>query len=198
MQKETYEWVHSWCDQTQKNDLPRVLLIGDSITFGYQEEVRKLLEGVCYVDYFTTSYAIDDKIYTLLLDNFIKDSNYALLHFNHGLHGMHMSVNTYRSKIEKFLAKVAKDKKVILAETTAVNKPGNRRRDTVWMKKVIARNEVINMLSEKLGYPVDRLYDVSAELPVSVRAEDGTHYQKAGNEALAACVAESIKAELGR
>ena len=33
--KERFEWIHSWCDYSEKNDLPRVLLVGDSITNAY-------------------------------------------------------------------------------------------------------------------------------------------------------------------
>ena len=54
--KERFEWIHSWCDETAKEDLPRVLLVGDSITYNYQEKVRELLKDVCYVDYISTSY----------------------------------------------------------------------------------------------------------------------------------------------
>ena len=89
--KEQFEWIHSWCDEAAQNDLPRVLLVGDSITHSYQEKVRELLRGVCYVDYISTSYAIDTKMYNQLVYNFMTDSKYALIHFNHGLHGIHLS-----------------------------------------------------------------------------------------------------------
>ena len=45
MKKERYEWLRSWCDETLSSDLPRVALIGDSITEGYQKQVRELLRG---------------------------------------------------------------------------------------------------------------------------------------------------------
>ena len=35
--KERFEWVQSWCDEAPSNDLPRVLLIGDSITRQYDD-----------------------------------------------------------------------------------------------------------------------------------------------------------------
>lgn len=41
--KERFEWVQSWCDEALSDDLPRVLLIGDSITRQYQDRVRELL-----------------------------------------------------------------------------------------------------------------------------------------------------------
>ena len=96
--KEQCEWIHSWCDETAQNDLPRVLLVGDSITNNYQEKVRGLLKGICYVDYISTSYAIDTKIYNQLVYAFMTDSKYDLIHFNHGLHGIHLSKNRTRAK----------------------------------------------------------------------------------------------------
>lgn len=79
--KEQFEWIHSWCDETKNADLPRVLLVGDSITHNYQEKVRELLRGVCYVDYISTSYAIDSRIYNHLVYEFMTDSNYSLIRF---------------------------------------------------------------------------------------------------------------------
>ena len=111
--KERFEWIHSWCDYADKSDLPRVLLIGDSITLGYQEKVRQKLKGVCYVDFISTSYAIDTKIYNTLISGFATDSDYSLIHFNHGLHGQHISKRTYKSKMKKLLLKIAADAKIV-------------------------------------------------------------------------------------
>ncbi len=127
--KEQCEWIHSWCDETLQTDLPRVLLVGDSITHNYQETVRALLRDVCYVDYIATSYAIDSKLYNQLIYNFMMDSKYDLIHFNHGLHGIHMAKRTYKSKVVKLLAKVDKAVKIILATSTVVFEEGNNRLD---------------------------------------------------------------------
>ena len=115
--KERFEWVNSWCDETTSSDLPRVLLVGDSITCGYQEKVRSKLKGVCYVDYISTSYAIDTKIYNDRVSSFFADSDYALIHFNHGLHGAHIYKRTYKSRLKKLLQR-AKNGKIVLATTT--------------------------------------------------------------------------------
>ena len=73
--KETFEWIQSWCDHADKNDLPRVLLVGDSIVRAYREKVGELLRGKYYVDYIATSYAIDQPIYVNLITAFAKDSD---------------------------------------------------------------------------------------------------------------------------
>ncbi|MHB8974904.1 MAG: hypothetical protein ACYC4N_31125, partial [Pirellulaceae bacterium] len=39
--RERIEWADIWVTDADKNDLPRVLLIGDSITRGYFDGVEK-------------------------------------------------------------------------------------------------------------------------------------------------------------
>ena len=196
MKKEQFEWIHSWCDETQGEDLPRVLLVGDSITYGYQECVREKLRGVCYVDYVSTSYAIDTRMYNELVKNFASDSRYAVIHFNHGLHGKHISKRSYAARLKKLLSILEKNSKIILALTTFVYKEGNKRPDTSWMKRVKERNEVMMALAQEKGYAIDDLYTVSVEMDKAKRFEDGTHYLADGYEIFANAVAESIKTAL--
>ncbi len=194
--KEQFEWIHSWCDETIRNDLPRVLLVGDSITHNYQEKVRQLLKGVCYVDYISTSYAIDTKMYNQLVYTFMTDSRYALIHFNHGLHGIHLSKKSYKSRMNKLLSKMDKDVKLILATSTVVYKEGNKRLDGAWMKRVRERNATVQEIAEEKGCSVDDLYTVSVSIPKEYRYVDGTHYLQGGYAMLAEAVAECIRKEL--
>jgi hypothetical protein len=46
--RERIEWTDIWVTDADKDDLPRVLLIGDSITRGYFGEVEKQLAGTAY------------------------------------------------------------------------------------------------------------------------------------------------------
>lgn len=194
--KEQFEWIHSWCDETLQNDLPRVLLVGDSIAHNYQEKVRELLKGVCYVDYISTSYAIDTKMYNQLVYTFMTDSKYDLIHFNHGLHGIHLSKKSYKSRMNKLLSKIDKDVKLILATSTIVYREGNKRLDGAWMKRVRERNEAVQEIAAENGYSVDDLYTVSASIPKEYRYVDGTHYVQEGYAMLAETVAECIRKEL--
>lgn len=196
MKKETFEWIHSWQDYTLNDDLKRVLLIGDSITYGYQEKVREKLKGICYVDYLSTSYAIDTKIYNTLVEQFALYNKYDLIHFNHGLHGKHISKKSYKSKIEKLLVKLFKNSKVSLANITIINKEGNRKPDREWMKRVQERNEAIEELAEKYNLTIDDLNSVSKEIKTEDRYSDGTHYLESGYEIFANKVSEFIKENL--
>lgn len=196
--KEQFEWIHSWCDENWQNDLPRVLLVGDSITHNYQEKVRELLRGVCYVDYISTSYAIDSKMYNQLVYNFMTDSKYALIHFNHGLHGIHLSKKSYKSRMNKLLSKIDKDVKLILATSTIVYREGNKRLDGAWMKRVRERNAAVQEIAAEKGCTVDDLYSVSTSIPKEYRYVDGTHYLQEGYAMLAEMVAACIRKNLGK
>ena len=46
--RETVEWIDVWLPHTNDDKLPRVLLIGNSITRGYYPKVKKLLKGKAY------------------------------------------------------------------------------------------------------------------------------------------------------
>ena len=46
--KEDIEWLRVWCEETNETKLPRVALIGDSITEGYFRLVQKALKGVAF------------------------------------------------------------------------------------------------------------------------------------------------------
>ncbi len=45
--KERFEWLQSRCDEAGNRALPCVLLVGDSISRAYYEDVRRELAGGC-------------------------------------------------------------------------------------------------------------------------------------------------------
>ena len=67
--------------------LPRVLLIGDSITNGYLEPVRKALDGRANIDAWITPTTQADKSLPGTLAAILAQEKYAVIHFNLGLHG---------------------------------------------------------------------------------------------------------------
>lgn len=67
--------------------LPRILLIGDSITNGYLEPVRKALEGKANIDAWITPTSQGDKSLPATLAAILAEEKYAVIHFNLGLHG---------------------------------------------------------------------------------------------------------------
>ncbi len=196
--KEHYEWLQTWSDESERTDLPRVLLVGDSITGGYQAMVREALRGVCLVDYFCTSYAVDSAIYHTALRMFVTDSRYAAVHFNHGLHGKHMTGEVYKENVERLLEQISGcGAKVIAALTTRVlGKDGDP--DLSWEEKIAERNAAIEDIATRCGYAVNDLYAPSVSMPAEKRLGDGVHYQEAGYRVFADKVIAAIRQALGK
>ena len=194
---ETFEWIRSWSDHAPETDLPRVLLVGDSITNGYQEAVRALLAGVCYVDFIATSYHVDNPLYRDIVRAFFHARPYAFVHFNNGLHGKHGDIATYEQEMDKLIREFKKSAQVMLV--TCTNRYTNELKSLCpsWMPVIEERNAAIYRLAEKYGLAVDDLYTVSVNMPMSERQLDGVHYTEEGSrKSLAPVVAEAIKKAL--
>ncbi len=67
--------------------LPRVLLIGDSITNSYLEPVRKALAGQANIDAWITPTTQADKSLPKTIAAILAWQKYVVIHFNLGLHG---------------------------------------------------------------------------------------------------------------
>lgn len=196
MKKERFEWIHSWQDQNFNSDLPRILLIGDSITHGYQEIVREKFKGVAYVDYIATSYGVDATIYKQLVLNFAKYNTYDLIQFNFGLHANHLSKRSYKTRVKDIIIRLKSCAKVVLANSTVVYKQGNETIDPLWMKRVNERNQAMHEIADELNLNVNDLFTVSTTIPPKYRNEDGTHYFLEGYDALAKKVVDFLTNEL--
>jgi len=85
--RERIEWADIWVTDANKDDLPRVLLIGDSITRGYFGEVEKHLAGKAYFARLTTSKCVADPSFADEIQLLLKHYTFAVIHFNNGLHG---------------------------------------------------------------------------------------------------------------
>jgi lysophospholipase L1-like esterase len=190
--KEQFEWIHSWCDNAPDTDKKRVLLLGDSITYGYQGYVRGLLSGKCYTDCLALSYSMDEPVYTSLVRNFVNDSKYDGIHFNFGLHGFHMEIKAYRIHYEKMLKFLVKRGTVILANSTLCGAAGNPPPNPCRRDKLGERNKAVGELAAKYGLRLNDLFALSRAMPEADRADDGIHYRENGYRKLAEAVAKNV------
>ena len=148
------------------------------------------------MDYVATAYAIYSKIYNDLVKNFATDRDYALIHFNNGLHGIHIQKRSYKAKVARLIEKFPNSAKIVLTLSTCVYQKGNKKWDRAWMKRVKERNEAIREIAQEKGLAIDDLYTKSLEIPKVDRYPDGTHYQVTGYEMLADTVAKCIRENL--
>ena len=100
--REGIEWCDIWISHANETNLPRVLLLGDSIARGYYPAVEKRLAGKAFVARLTTSAFVSDPMFhqqiALVLDN----TKFDVIHFNNGLHGWQHSEEEYRKAFPRF------------------------------------------------------------------------------------------------
>jgi hypothetical protein len=94
--RERIEWADIWVTDANKDDLPRVLLVGDSITRGYFGEVEKHLAGKAYCARLTTSKCVSDPSFADEVQLVLKHYKFSVAHFNNGLHGWGYTEPQYR------------------------------------------------------------------------------------------------------
>jgi hypothetical protein len=124
---EPIEWTDIWVTNANRDDLPRVLFVGDSITRGYFKSAEKQLNGQANCARFATSAFIAHQDFLdglkILLDRY----DFDVLHINNGLHGWDYTEEQYRDgfpALLKLLNEHASGATVIWAMTTPIRRRG--------------------------------------------------------------------------
>ena len=193
-QKERIEWLRTWCVDTNDDTLPRVALIGDSITEQYSDFVAEALKGVAIVDRLTTSYSITSPFYKSAVEGFLQDSQYAVIHYNYGLHAYCVTDDEYENAYRELLKTFLQHGKVIVTTTTTVLEKPDLLEESEPSKTVVRnRNERALKLAKEFSLPVDDLFAVCQTLPKEGKSPDGIHFLELGCKALAASVTDNLK-----
>ena len=182
--------------------LPRVLLIGDSISIGYTPIVRELLGGVANV------HRIPDNggptlRGVVMLEEWLEGGRWNVIHFNFGLHDIarvnegrpRTAINEYganlRSVVERLRATGAK---LIFATTTPVPlvdvRPVRRNSD------VIVYNALATAIVGRDNVSVDDLYTLAQPRLGEIQQPANVHFTPAGYRVLGEAVAAAIKEQL--
>ena len=201
---------------TDVEGLPRVLLIGDSISIGYTVHVRNLLKGKANVhrpraNCGPTTRGLQS------IEDWLKTGGegkkWDIIHFNWGLHDLkYMGKDGSNladpknpasrqqvppAEYEKNLAKLTQrlkktGAKLIWRNTTPVPEGSQGRvvGDSAKYNTIAAR------IMDKEGIPTDDLFTFTKENPSLIR-EANVHYTPEGSKALAAEVVKAIKKALG-
>ena len=89
--RESIEWLDLWMPKTNEEGLPRVLLIGNSITRQYYPEVEKQLEEKAFVARLSTSKSLGDPGLLQEIALALGYHQFDVVHFNNGMHGWEYS-----------------------------------------------------------------------------------------------------------
>jgi len=192
--RENIEWTDVWFPNSKVHDLPRVALIGDSITRAYFPAVEAALKGKAYCARIATSKAIGDPALPAQIALFLSEEKFDVVHFNIGMHGWDYTEDEYRQFLPELLAAVRKGApgaKLVWASTTPVRKdkeagPSNARIEN--------RNRIAREFFGKQGIPIDDLH--AAIAGHDDLHSDDVHFNAEGSKMLAASVAASVEKAL--
>jgi hypothetical protein len=197
--REFYEWANIWIPEATGTKLPRVLLIGDSITQAYSQPVADKLQGKASVARLTTSKSIGDPALLAEVALVLGQCRFDVVHFNNGLHGWGYSESDYREHFPELIAAIRKHApkaKLIWATTTPVRTAKDLSVVADNTKRVQARNKIAQEIVSKERILVDDLYGLVKDHPEYWSA-DGVHFNAKGvaveAEQVAKRVLESLK-----
>ena len=182
--------------------LPRVLLIGDSITNGYLEPVRKALAGKANIDAWITPTTQADKSLPKTIAAILAWQKYAVVHFNLGLHGWQkgrIPEGQYEPLTRQFVQNLragAPQATLIWATITPVTVKGEPEKLNPEIQPTIEEhNRMALAVMKSEGVEIDDLAGLMVgNLPLA--AGDMFHWKPAGVALLTESVTKSITAAL--
>ena len=193
---ETYEWDNIWWEQANNADMPRMLIIGDSISCGYRRMVADELREAVNVDGIGTSKAVDNEYLQKLIEYVLCQQKYGgIIQFNNGLHGWHLSLDEYRfyyTKLIDYIMIFCCDGKLILASTTPVRDPKDLTEFGERNNTVLERNKIANEIAADRGLIMNDLYAAVVNKP-ELSSKDGVHLTEEGYRILAKQTASLVR-----
>jgi lysophospholipase L1-like esterase len=188
--------------------LPRVLLLGDSIRMSYQPHVARLLEG--RADVVGPTDNCQFSAFTLSsLNRWIGELGRPdIVHWNNGIHDaghnpnrdpVQIPIDEYQTNLQLILDQLkALTPNVIWATSTPVH-PDRPFSDAGWSwrnEEIDQYNVVARELIERSGIPINDLHTLVGDNVAEYLSEDQLHLSEAGQQACASAVADCVAALL--
>ena len=185
---------NAW-DFVQDNPkLPRVLLIGDSISRGYTQDVRKAMAGKANVhrapeNCGPTANGVKK------IDIWLGDGKWDVIHFNFGIHDRKTPAADYEQRLENLIARMQQTgAKLIFATTTPV--PPDTKDGPEIVTQIAEKNDIALRVMKKHGIAIDDLHAFLAPQLAGIANPQDVHFNAKGYELMSQQVARSIEAAL--
>jgi len=174
--------------------LPRVLLIGDSVSRAYTQAVRKALAGKANVHRAPANCG-PAKAGEEKLDVWLGTGKWDLIHFNFGIHDRATPPEDYRARLERIVDRLAATgEKLVWATTTPIpDVPAKG----FTADSIVERNAIAEEVMKAGGVALNDLFTAVSPHVAEYRLPDDVHFNSAGYDFLAARVAEAIRKNLG-
>ena len=206
--------TNAFLNPGKTSNLPRVLIIGDSISIGYTDIVRKKLAGTADV-FRPPQNCAHSGVGVTQVKNWLGTNHWDVIHFNFGIWDTHLldakgkiaigdelpdkselhirhTPEQYRENLVKIIAALkATNARLIWASTTPImSRKGDR------MEAIPGLNRTAAELMQEQKIPVDDLYAFVLPRIKEWQSADQCHFTALGNVAMGKQVADSIRGVL--
>ncbi|HOD83058.1 MAG: GDSL-like Lipase/Acylhydrolase [Planctomycetes bacterium ADurb.Bin126] len=189
--------------------LPRVLILGDSISIGYTPFVRELMAGKANV-HRPNENCQSARHGVAKVDAWVGKGPWAVIHFNFGLHDLkyidgkgtltdvskgkqQVPLDEYEQDLRKIVERLKQtNAKLIWCATTPVPKGAKGRVPGDEVKY----NEVAAKVMKDMGVEINDLYTFANERLDKIQLPANVHFTKDGSKELAKVCVEAIEKQL--
>jgi len=185
--------ANAWDFVTDDPRLPRVLLIGDSISRGYTLPVRAALAGRANVhrapeNCGPTANGLKK------LGVWLGVGNWDVIHFNFGIHDRATPEADYEARLEELVERLRRTRaKLIWASSTPLPAESTYGSDAA----MVTRNAIAARIMRRHGIPITDLYSHITPRLADFQRKNDVHFSDPGYEYLGAEVARVIGGMLG-
>lgn len=173
--------------------LPRVLLIGDSVSRGYTQAVRKVMAGKANIhrapaNCGPTASGLKN------IEIWLGDGKWDVIHFNFGIHDRNTPISDYSSRLEQLIERMKKTgAKLIWASTTPIPDSPDGKQAAA---SIVERNKAAAAVMEKHGITTDDLFAAITPKLSEMQPPNDVHFTAQGYDFLGQTVATAIEAAL--
>jgi hypothetical protein len=185
---------NAWDFVKDDPSLPRVLLIGDSVSRGYTQAARAALAGKANVhrapaNCGPTTSGLKN------IEAWLGDGKWDVIHFNFGIHDRNTPVVDYTARLEKLVERLeATGARLVWASTTPIPDKPEAGQTAV---SIVEKNTAAAAVMQRQGIATDDLFAFITPHLGDVQPPGDVHFTAAGYDLLGGQVAESILAVLG-
>lgn len=192
--------------------LPRVLLIGDSISIGYTVPVREMLKGKANVHRPLTNCGPTTRGLAGI-DQWLGDGKWDVIHFNWGLHDLkylgpqgqnladpqakdshqQVPIDEYEANLRKLVARLQKTKAKLIWRSTTPVPVGAKGRV---VGDSVKYNAVAKKIMDEHNIAIDDQYSFAKERLEKIQLPKNVHFSPDGSRALAKQAVASIEKAL--
>lgn len=185
----------AWDFVQDRPGLPRVLLIGDSVSRGYTQDVRKALEGKANVHRAPENCGPTANGMKKI-DAWLGESKWDVIHFNFGIHDRATPLPDYIQRLEQLVERMKKTgAKLVWASTTPIPEDAAKKQKA---DSIVERNAAAASVMQKQNVVIDDLFGAITPHLAKLQNPNDVHFNAEGYEFLGKQVATVLETQISK